>query len=126
MYIAFVFSIARKKLIIEHPTVEEEGTNCENLPQTHTFLKKMRKWLDDNYTGRVLLAEACQPPVDVRKYFGDGEGDEFHMGYQELAAAAIQFSSVLSFLVQISLSGNATNLLVDTKRRVHHAPRHLG
>jgi hypothetical protein len=40
----------------------------------------MRKWLDDNYTGRVILAEACQPPIDVRKYFGD-EGDEFHMGY---------------------------------------------
>lgn len=59
---------------------EEEGTNCENLPQTHEFLKRMRKWLDDNYTGRVILAEACQPPIDVRKYFGD-EGDEFHMGF---------------------------------------------
>jgi maltose alpha-D-glucosyltransferase/alpha-amylase len=58
---------------------EEEGTNCENLPKTHEFLRQMRKWLDDHYSGRVLLAEACQMPIDVRKYFGDG--DEFHMGF---------------------------------------------
>ncbi|KAL6065869.1 maltose alpha-D-glucosyltransferase [Balamuthia mandrillaris] len=60
---------------------EEEGTNCENLPRTHVFLKELRKFVDDNYTGRVLLAEACQMPDQVRKYFGDGDGDEFHMGF---------------------------------------------
>jgi len=46
----------------------------------------MRKWLDDHYSGRVLLAEACQMPIDVRKYFGDG--DEFHMGFAPFRLAA--------------------------------------
>lgn len=59
---------------------EREGTSCENLPETHEFLKKMRKFVDDNYPGRVLLAEACQMPHEVRKYFGE-TGDEFHMGF---------------------------------------------
>eukprot|EP01132_Coremiostelium_polycephalum_P006232 gene6232-7762_t len=58
---------------------EREGTSCENLPETHIFLKQMRKFIDDNYPGRVILAEACQLPNEVRKYFGDG--DEFHMGF---------------------------------------------
>lgn len=58
---------------------EEEGTNCENLPQTHDYLKEIRTMVDNEYPGAVLLAEACQPPQDVRKYFGDG--DEFHMGF---------------------------------------------
>jgi maltose alpha-D-glucosyltransferase/alpha-amylase len=60
---------------------ESEGTNCENLPATHVFLKKMRAWIDQYYPGRVLLAEACQLPNAVREYFGDGDGDEFHMGF---------------------------------------------
>lgn len=58
---------------------EEEGTNCENLPQTHEYLKRMRRFLDENYNGRIILAEACQMPKEVREYFGDG--DEFHMGF---------------------------------------------
>jgi len=58
---------------------EREGTNCENLPETHTFLKQIRKVMDTDYPGRVLLAEACQLPHEVREYFG--EGDEFHMGF---------------------------------------------
>ncbi|MGE5249760.1 MAG: maltose alpha-D-glucosyltransferase [Bacteroidota bacterium] len=58
---------------------EREGTNCENLPETHAFLKKLRHFLDENYTGRVLLCEANQWPEDVRPYFGNG--DEFHMGF---------------------------------------------
>ena len=45
---------------------EEEGTNCENLPQTHEFLKRCRKVVDDEYPDRVLLAEANQWPADVR------------------------------------------------------------
>ncbi len=56
---------------------EREGTNCENLPETHAFLKKVRRVMDDEYPGRVLIAEANQWPEDVRAYFGDG--DEFHM-----------------------------------------------
>ena len=58
---------------------EEEGTNCENLPRTHEFLKRCRKVVDDEYPGRVLLAEANQWPSDVRAYFGDG--DECHMAF---------------------------------------------
>jgi maltose alpha-D-glucosyltransferase/alpha-amylase len=62
---------------------EEEGTNCENLPRTHEFLKRCRKVVDDEYPGRVLLAEANQWPTDVVEYFGDPAvgGDEAHMAF---------------------------------------------
>jgi len=59
--------------------IEREGTNCENLPETHEILKSIRSSLDANYQGKVLLAEANQWPKDVRQYFGDG--DEFNMGF---------------------------------------------
>lgn len=58
---------------------EREGTNCENLPETHAYLKKLRAFMDEHYPGRILLCEANQWPEDVRPYFGDG--DEFHMGF---------------------------------------------
>jgi maltose alpha-D-glucosyltransferase/alpha-amylase len=58
---------------------EREGTNCENLPETHVYLKKLRAFLDEKYPGRILLCEANQWPEDVRPYFGNG--DEFHMGF---------------------------------------------
>ena len=58
---------------------EREGTNCENLPETHAYLKTIRATLDREYSGKVLLAEANQWPPDVRPYFGDG--DEFHMSF---------------------------------------------
>jgi maltose alpha-D-glucosyltransferase / alpha-amylase len=58
---------------------EREGTNCENLPQTHAVIKKIRAELDRMAPGRLLLAEANQWPEDVRAYFG--EGDECHMAY---------------------------------------------
>jgi maltose alpha-D-glucosyltransferase / alpha-amylase len=62
---------------------EEEGTNCENLPRTHEFLKRCRKVVEDEYPGRVLLAEANQWPADVVEYFGDPSvgGDECHMAF---------------------------------------------
>ncbi|WP_414639039.1 maltose alpha-D-glucosyltransferase [Actinophytocola sp.] len=62
---------------------EREGTNCENLPETHEFLKRCRKVVDDEYPGRVLLAEANQWPSDVVHYFGDAStgGDECHMAF---------------------------------------------
>ena len=59
--------------------IEREGTNCENLPETHDILKEFRARLDARYTDRILLAEANQWPDDVRPYFGDG--DEFHMAF---------------------------------------------
>ena len=58
---------------------ERDGTNCENLPETHTFLKKMRSYVDEHFPNAVLLSEANQWPKDVRKYFGDG--DEMHMAF---------------------------------------------
>ena len=58
---------------------EREGTNCENLPETHQFLKQFRAYVNQNYPGRILLCEANQWPEDVRPYFG--KNDEFHMGF---------------------------------------------
>ena len=59
---------------------ERPGTNGENLPETHEFLRNLRKTIDAEYPGRVLLAEANQWPADVVDYFGDPDsGDECHM-----------------------------------------------
>ncbi len=59
--------------------IEREGTNCENLKETHQILKRLRRSLDERYPDRALLAEANQWPADVRPYFG--EGDECHLAY---------------------------------------------
>ena len=59
--------------------VEREGTNCENLPETHAILKELRQKLDEQFPGRMLLAEANQWPADLRPYFADG--NEFHMAF---------------------------------------------
>ena len=59
---------------------ERDGTNCENLPETHDYLEEIRQFLNDRYPGRILLAEANQWPEDVISYFGDGS-NEFHMGF---------------------------------------------
>ena len=58
---------------------EREGTNSENLAETHTYLKDVRRFIDTNYPGRILLAEANQLPADLLPYFG--EGDEFHRAF---------------------------------------------
>jgi maltose alpha-D-glucosyltransferase/alpha-amylase len=58
---------------------EREGTSCENLPETHAYLKELRAAIDKDYEGRVLLAEANQLPAEVRPYFADG--DECHMAF---------------------------------------------
>ena len=58
---------------------ERDGSNNENLPETHAVIKKLRGWVDRHYANRVFLAEANQWPEDVRSYFG--EGDECHMAY---------------------------------------------
>ena len=59
--------------------VERESTSCENLPETHAVIKELRRRLDEDFPGRLLLAEANQWPADLRAYFG--EGDEFHMAF---------------------------------------------
>ena len=58
---------------------EREGTNCENLPETHVYLKRLRAFVDEYAPGTLLLSEANQWPEDVRPYLGDG--DEFHMNF---------------------------------------------
>ncbi len=58
---------------------EREGTNCENLPETHRFLKEMRAHVDAKFNNRMLLGEANQWPEDAVAYFGDG--DECHMAF---------------------------------------------
>ncbi len=58
---------------------EREGTNSENLPETHAFLKRVRAEVDAAFPDRVLLAEANQWPTDVVDYFG--EGNECHMAF---------------------------------------------
>jgi maltose alpha-D-glucosyltransferase/alpha-amylase len=60
---------------------EREGTSCENLPETHGALKKLRHYVDANYGDRMLLAEANQWPEDAVAYFGEGRGDECHMAF---------------------------------------------
>ena len=59
--------------------IEREETNCENLPETHAIIRDLRKRVDEQFPGVMLLAEANQWPADLRPYFGDG--DEFHMAF---------------------------------------------
>ncbi len=58
---------------------EREGTSCENLPETHELVKRFRREMDENYSARMILAEANQWPSDVRPYFA--AGDECHMAF---------------------------------------------
>ncbi len=60
---------------------EREGTNCENLPETHAFLQALRRMVDQEYPGKITLAEANQWPEDVIAYFGTPENPEFHMAF---------------------------------------------
>jgi maltose alpha-D-glucosyltransferase/alpha-amylase len=59
--------------------IEQDATNCENLPGTHEVIKDIRRHVDQAFPGRMLLAEANQWPDDVRPYFGNG--DECHMAF---------------------------------------------
>lgn len=64
--------------------IERDGTNNENLPETHDVLKQIRAEIDANYPDRMLLAEANQWPEDTQLYFGDqkgDDGDECHMAF---------------------------------------------
>jgi maltose alpha-D-glucosyltransferase/alpha-amylase len=59
--------------------IEREGTSCENLPETHAYLREMRRYVDERFPGRVLLAETNQWPEDAAGYLGNG--DECHMAF---------------------------------------------
>ena len=58
---------------------EREGTTCENLPETHIFFKDVRRMMEAEFPGTILLAEANQWPTEAKSYFGDQ--DEFHMAF---------------------------------------------
>src|ERR1051325_2154677 len=60
---------------------EREGTSCENLAETHQYLKSLRQHVDEKYGDRMLLAEANQWPEEAVTYFGSGKGDECHMAF---------------------------------------------
>jgi maltose alpha-D-glucosyltransferase/alpha-amylase len=60
---------------------KREATSCENLPETHVFLKKLRRHIDERFSARMLLAEANQWPEDAALYFGSGRGDECHSAF---------------------------------------------
>lgn len=60
---------------------EREGTSCENLPETHAFLRELRRHVDAKFPGRMLLAEANQWPEEAAQYLGSGRGDECHMAF---------------------------------------------
>ncbi len=61
--------------------IERDGTNNENLPETHDVIKRLRAWMDEHFPGRMFLGEANQWPEDVLPYFGEGEGDECNMAF---------------------------------------------
>jgi maltose alpha-D-glucosyltransferase / alpha-amylase len=61
--------------------IEREGTICENLPETHEFLQRLRRMVDEEFPGKILLAEANQWPEDVVEYFGTEDDPEFHMAF---------------------------------------------
>jgi maltose alpha-D-glucosyltransferase / alpha-amylase len=93
---------------------KEEGTDCENLPQTHTIVRLFRAVLDYVRPNTLLLAEACQKPAEVVKYFGNG--DECHAGYhfplmpQMFKAIALESNEP----IRRTLSGEVTPAIPET------------
>ncbi len=84
---------------------ERDGTDGENLPETHAYLRELRAMVDAEYQGKVLLAEANQWPEDVVEYFGDG--DECHMAFHFpvmprlfMAAATGDVTPIIDILAQ--------------------------
>lgn len=59
--------------------IERDGENGENLPETHDYIKEMRRFVDENYPGKILLAEANQWARDLLPYFGEPGAEEFHL-----------------------------------------------
>ena len=94
---------------------EREGTNCENLPETHAFLKRCRAMIDKEYPGRILLAEANQWPVDVVEYFGEPDkGDECHMCFHFPAMPRIFMASRMQSRDPISSILRSTPVIPDS------------
>ncbi|MFC5380511.1 maltose alpha-D-glucosyltransferase [Aquipuribacter nitratireducens] len=87
---------------------EEEGTNCENLPRTHDFLAKVRKVVDEEYPGRILLAEANQWPRDVVPYYGSDDAPECHMCFH------FPVMPRLYYALRDERAGSVLDILADT------------
>ena len=87
---------------------EREGTNCENLPQTHQLLRKLRAHIDATFPNRMLLAEANQWPEDAAAYFG--AGDECHMNFN------FPLMPRMFMAVQLENSYPVTDILESTPR----------
>ena len=79
---------------------EREGTSCENLPETHAYLRELRRHVDENFRGRMLLAEANQWPEDAAAYFGRGDACQmaFHFPLMPRMFMAIQMEDRLPIL----------------------------
>ncbi|MGY2892144.1 maltose alpha-D-glucosyltransferase [Deinococcus sp. UYEF24] len=92
--------------------VEREGTNCENLPETHGVLKRFRQLVDEEYPGRLLLGEANQWPEDVVEYFGSEEQPEFQMC----------FNFPVMPRLYMSLKREDTSSIVDIMKRLPAIP----
>ena len=71
---------------------ERDGTNCENLPETHGFLRDLRAMIDREFPGRIMLAEANQWPEDVVHYFGTDDAPECHMCFHFPVMPRIYYS----------------------------------
>jgi maltose alpha-D-glucosyltransferase / alpha-amylase len=87
---------------------EEEGTNCENLPRTHEFLARVRAVVDEEYPGRILLAEANQWPKEVVPYFGDEAAPECHMCFH------FPVMPRLYYALRDERAGSVLDILADT------------
>lgn len=87
---------------------EEEGTNCENLPRTHAYLAEIRAMVDEEFPGRILLAEANQWPQDVVEYYGTAEAPECHMCFHFPVMPRIFYS------VKDQRAGAILDILADT------------
>jgi len=102
---------------------ERENTSCENLPETHEFLRKIREFINVNYPGRILLAEANQWPEDVLPYFGKGD-DEFHMGFNFPIMPRIFMALKQADRTQIAWIMGRTPLLRETNQWVTFLRNH--
>lgn len=91
---------------------EREGTNNENLKETHDYFKDMRGMIEKEYPDKILLAEANQWPNDAIPYFGGGTGDEFHMS----------FNFPLMPRIYLSLAKHDRTALVDILKQTDNIP----
>ena len=89
---------------------EAEGTNCENLPETHAFLRDLRRVVDREFPGRILLAEANQWPEDVVGYFGTEDEPECHMCFHFPVMPRIFYS------MKDQRANHILEILADTPR----------